>query len=87
MQPKGSRQKFSVVNKSVGPANDYQVVQNMSTDNWVGYFSPGRNSWDNGFNQTSYYISNGRANGTFSTLITRIINMRKAVPSGSPGKW
>ena len=58
----------------VGPANDYQVVQNMSTDNWVGYFSPGRNSWDNGFNQTSYYISNGRANGTFSTLITRVMN-------------
>ena len=58
----------------VDPANDYQVVQNMSTDNWVGYFSPGRNHWDNGFNQTSYYISNGRANGTFSTLITRVMN-------------
>ena len=58
----------------VGPANDYQVVQNMSVDNWVGYFSPGRNHWDNGFNQTSYYISNGRANGTFSTLITRVMN-------------
>ena len=58
----------------VGPANDYQVVQNMSVDNWVGYFSPGRNHWDNGFNQTSYYISNRRANGTFSTLITRVMN-------------
>ena len=58
----------------VGPANDYQVVQNMSTDNWVGYFSPGRNKWDNGNNQTSYYVSDFRANGTFSTLITRVMN-------------
>lgn len=52
-----------------GPANDYQVIQNMSTDNWVGYFSPGRNHWDGGNNQTSYYLSDFRVNGTFSTLI------------------
>ncbi len=58
----------------VNPANDYQVVQNMSTDNWVGYFSPGRNHWDKGNNQTSYYISDFRANGTFSTLITKVMN-------------
>lgn len=58
----------------VDPANDYQVVQNMSTDNWVGYFSPGRNHWDNGNNQTSYYVSDFRANGTFSTLITKVMN-------------
>lgn len=57
-----------------GPANDYQVVQNMTTDNWVGYFSPGRNHWDRGTNQTSYYISDHRANGTFNTLIIGIMN-------------
>ena len=56
-----------------GPANDYQVIQNMSTDNWVGYFSPGRNHWDGGNNQTSYYLSDFRVNGTFSTLI-KIMN-------------
>ncbi|MFK8303325.1 SusD/RagB family nutrient-binding outer membrane lipoprotein [Capnocytophaga stomatis] len=58
----------------VNPANDYQVVQNMSTDNWVGYFSPGRNHWDSGRNQTSYYVSDGRANGTFNTLIGTLMN-------------
>lgn len=56
-----------------GPANDYQVIQNMSTDNWVGYFSPGRNHWDGGNNQTSYYLSDFRLNGTFSTLV-KIMN-------------
>ena len=56
-----------------GPANDYQVIQNMSTDNWVGYFSPGRNHWDGGNNQTSYYLSDFRLNGTFSTLM-KIMN-------------
>ena len=56
-----------------GPANDYQVIQNMSTDNWVGYFSPGRNHWDGGNNQTSYYLSDFSVNGTFSTLI-KIMN-------------
>lgn len=56
-----------------GPANDYQVIQNMSTDNWVGYFSPGLNHWDGGNNQTSYYLSDFRVNGTFSTLI-KIMN-------------
>jgi hypothetical protein len=56
-----------------GPANDYQVIQNMSTDNWVGYFSPGRNHWDGGNNQTSYYLSDFRVNGTFSTFI-KIMN-------------
>lgn len=58
----------------VNPANDYQVIQNMSTDNWVGYFSPGRNHWDGGRNQTSYYVSDGRANGTFNTLIGSMMN-------------
>ena len=45
----------------------------MSTDNWVGYFSPGRNHWDGGNNQTSYYLSDFRLNGTFSTLV-KIMN-------------
>jgi hypothetical protein len=58
----------------VGPANDYQVIQNMSTDNWVGYFSPGKNKWDGGTNQTSFYISDGRNNGTFNTLIQVLMN-------------
>lgn len=57
-----------------GFANDYQVVQNMSTDNWVGYFSPGRNHWDSGRNQTSYYVDDRRANGTFNTLIGTLMN-------------
>ncbi|GIJ96657.1 hypothetical protein CAPN001_12260 [Capnocytophaga stomatis] len=51
-----------------GVANNYQVTQNMTTDNWVGYFSPGSNLWDGGLNQTSFYISDGRANGTFNYL-------------------
>ena len=58
----------------VNPANDYQVVQNMSTDNWVGYFSPGRNHWDKNLNQTSYYVGDNRANGTFNTLIGTLMN-------------
>lgn len=58
----------------VNPANDYQVIQNMTTDNWVGYFSPGRNHWDNGTNQTSYYMGDFRVNGTFNTLIEKVMN-------------
>lgn len=58
----------------VNPANTYQVVQNMSTDNWAGYFSPGRNHWDGGLNQTSFYVSDGRANGTFNSLIINVMN-------------
>ena len=55
-------------------ANEYQVAQNMSVDNWVGYFSPGRNHWDGGNNQTSYYVSDGRANGTFDILVGHLMN-------------
>ncbi|MDO4783176.1 MAG: SusD/RagB family nutrient-binding outer membrane lipoprotein [Capnocytophaga felis] len=58
----------------VDPANNYQVVQNMSADNWAGYFSPGRNHWDRGLNQTSFFVSDGRANGTFNTLIVNVMN-------------
>ena len=55
-------------------ANEYQVAQNMSVDNWVGYFSPGVNKWDGGKNQTSYYVSDGRANGTFDILVGHLMN-------------
>lgn len=58
----------------VNPANNYQVVQNMSADNWAGYFSPGRNHWDGGLNQTSFYASDKRVNGTFNTLIVDVMN-------------
>ncbi|ATA94764.1 SusD/RagB family nutrient-binding outer membrane lipoprotein [Capnocytophaga canimorsus] len=58
----------------VDPANNYQVVQNMSADNWAGYFSPGRNHWDGGLNQTSFYVSDKRANGTFDALMVDIMN-------------
>lgn len=54
-------------------ANEYQVAQNMSVDNWVGYFSPGVNKWDNSLNQTSYYVSDGRGNGTFDILVGHLM--------------
>lgn len=62
------------VGTGVDYGNTYQVIQNMASDNWVGYFSPGRNHWDGGLNQTSYYISDGRANGTFRSLMEKVIN-------------
>lgn len=54
--------------------NRYQIAQNISGDNWVGYYSPGHNKWNSGKNYTSYFVITGWANYHFETGIELIVN-------------
>lgn len=66
----------NVIPTGVGndPANTYQRLQNMAMDNWMGYFSPGRNHWDKNLNTTSFYLPDFHNNSIFSIFFTGIMN-------------
>ncbi len=59
--------------------NAYQVSQNISADNWVGYFAPGGSAWDGGKNTTHYFISDFRGSQPFPILLTNIMNTYFAI--------
>lgn len=60
--------------ESTGPANNYQIAFNLSSDNWAGYMSPGENKFNNGSNFTTYYFITNWNDGTFNTLFTSVFN-------------
>lgn len=54
--------------------NEYQVMLNLASDNWVGYFSPMVNKFNNGNNFTTYYMIEGWVNYSYSTAFNNIVN-------------
>ena len=54
--------------------NEYQVMLNLASDNWAGYFSPMVNKFNNGNNFTTYYMIEGWVNYSYSTAFNNIIN-------------
>ncbi len=53
--------------------NDYQILNNLTADNWVGYMAPGENKWT-GKSLTQYYFDTGWNNMGFECLVPRILN-------------
>lgn len=62
------------IGTGVDPANNYQRIEDMTANNWVGYHSPGRNHWDGNLNTTSYYVPDRHANSVFNYFNTNIMN-------------
>ncbi|GJQ07784.1 hypothetical protein CAPN010_19420 [Capnocytophaga cynodegmi] len=54
-------------------ANTYQNVIDMTGDNWIGYFSPGKYPWDGGSSFPNYFATDTRLDGLFSS-VSNIIN-------------
>lgn len=53
--------------------NDYQILNNLTAENWVGYMAPGKNKWP-GKSLTQYYFDTGWNNMGFNALVPRILN-------------
>ncbi|WP_329904905.1 RagB/SusD family nutrient uptake outer membrane protein [Porphyromonas pogonae] len=60
--------------ESTDRPNEYQVMLNLASDNWIGYFSPMVNKFNNGNNFTTYYMIEGWVNYAYSTSFNNIIN-------------
>lgn len=54
--------------------NEYQVMLNLASDNWIGYYSPMVNKFNNGNNFTTYYMMEGWVNYSFSTAFNNVVN-------------
>lgn len=60
--------------ESTDRPNEYQVMLNLASDNWSGYFSPMVNKFNNGNNFTTYYMIEGWVNYSFSTAFNNVVN-------------
>lgn len=58
---------------TTGRVNDYQILNNLTAENWVGYMAPGENKWP-GKSLTQYYFDTGWNNMGFNCLVPRILN-------------
>lgn len=58
---------------STGQVNNYQILNNLTADNWVGYMAPGKNKWS-GYSLTQYYFAVNWNNMGFRELIPAILN-------------
>lgn len=64
--------------ETTGPANDYQLTDNLAGDCWSGYFSQ-NNNWNGGSNNTTYFLIDGWINGAFGNSYRKIFTPWLAV--------
>lgn len=53
--------------------NDYQILNNLTADSWVGYMAPTNDKWD-GKNLGQFYFDVGWNNMGFNCIIPRVLN-------------
>lgn len=56
-----------------GATNDYQILNNLTADSWVGYLAPRDSKWT-GKNLSQFYFDVGWNNMGFNCIIPRVLN-------------
>lgn len=62
--------------------NQYQIAYHLSADTWSGYFGQ-NNSWNNGNNNTSYYLVDSWISSTYASSYTNVLDSWKKLKANA----